>query len=80
MDCKGIDGELTCEDEFRLVIQGIPLRELRLLLWNIAITEGRIVQPLKRLPVDIAKLVRYLRIMDDFAKRHEYKTTSMLTL
>jgi hypothetical protein len=49
-------------------------------LWDIAKTQGRVVQPIKWLHVDKAELERYLRVVDDFVQRHEYKTSSTLTL
>jgi hypothetical protein len=63
-----------------MAIQGIPLWELWLPVWDNAIAEGRLLQPLNRPPVDRAELVRYLRIVDEFARRHEYNTATTLTL
>jgi hypothetical protein len=43
-------------------------------------TEGRIIQPVKWPPADISELEQYLRVVDDFVQRHEYKIPSMLIL
>ena len=70
MDCKGIDGVLTYEEEFKLAIQSIPFQELWLPLWDIAIMAGKVVLLLKQPLANRAELVQYLRIVVDFAKRY----------
>jgi hypothetical protein len=46
----------------------MPVRELQLPLWDTTKTEGRVVQQVKRPPIDRMELERYLRIVDDFAQ------------
>jgi hypothetical protein len=68
------------DQEFKRAIQAMPVRELQLTLWDIVKAERRVVQQMKRPPRDRKELERYLKIADDFAESHYYKTLSSTTL
>ena len=77
---KAVIEMIICEQEFRRAIQAILVEELQLPMWDIAKAEGRVVQQMKLPPRDRKELERYLRIADDFADNHRYKTLSVTTL
>jgi hypothetical protein len=58
----------------------MALRELRLPLWDIAKAKCRVLQRVKRQPIDRKKLERYLRVVDDFVESHHYESVNTPTL
>jgi hypothetical protein len=77
---KAVAEMIICEQEFRRAIQAMPVRELKLPLWNTAKAEGRVLQQVKRPPRDRMELERYMRIADDFAESQRYEMLDSTTL
>jgi hypothetical protein len=77
---KAVAEMIICDQEFRRAIKAMLVRELELLLWDIAKAEGRILQQVKRPPRDRMELERYMKIADDFAESQRYETLDSMTL
>jgi hypothetical protein len=57
MDHGTLQDQVTYDEEFRLAIQAIPIREITLHVWEIAKTRGSHVMPIGRLPLNWRELL-----------------------
>jgi hypothetical protein len=76
MDPSSLQDQVTYDDEFRLAIRAIPIREITLPVWEIAKSRGSHIVPVGRPPLNRRELLQYLGIIADFKRTTKYETPS----
>jgi hypothetical protein len=80
MDHGTLEDHVTYDEEFRLAIRAIPIREITLHVWDIAKSRGSHVMPVGRPPMNRRELLQYLGVIADFKRTTKYKTLTYDTL
>jgi hypothetical protein len=80
MDPSSLQDQVTYDDDFRLAIRVIPIREITLPVWEIAKSRGSHVVPVGRPPLNRRELLQYLGVIADFKRTTKYETSSYDTL
>ena len=64
MDHGTLQDQVTYDEEFRLAIQAISIREITLHVWEIAKSRGSHVTPVGQLPLNQRELLQYLGVIE----------------